>query len=101
MMDTILLWTPTILVLTPPHVPYACPKTGIVVIGLSLCLLFCNMYIFDDIQVKAVLFHAYTIFIWCDLEFFTRSGIQPFLKGLWRPLNWLMPSVFRGWSTVF
>ena len=33
--------------------------SGIVVIGLSLCLLFCYMYISDNIQ---VLFYAYTVF---------------------------------------
>ena len=35
-------------------------KSGKVVIGLSLCLLFCYIFNLDNFQLRALLFYAYT-----------------------------------------
>ena len=41
------------------HVSCVCPKLGVVVIALSLCQLFCYMYIFNNILERILLFDVY------------------------------------------
>ena len=51
----------------------AVPSKEIVVIGLSL-----SIYIFDNIQVRAViLLHIQDFLIWGNLELCIKSGIPP------------------------
>ena len=88
--------------LTPPHVSCACPKSGIVLIGLSLCSMFYYMYIFDNIQFKA------TFLIQDNLTLFRRSGIHPGLRTLGdlrfvNPLclSRVLSAVFWHWPIFF
>ena len=54
------------------------------------------MYIFDNIQVTAVLFSAYTIFylVWCRA--FQKKWYSTLFEGIWRPLDLLIPLFFSG-----
>ena len=77
--------------LTQPHVSCACPKVGIVVIGLSLCYLFCSMYILIIFNIeygKSSIFYAYTM---CYLGQFRAFYKE---KALWRLLDLLIPLFF-------
>ena len=64
--------------LTPPYVSCACLKSGIVLIGLSLCYLFCYMYIFR----KEQYYFTYTHFYLQQFRVFHKEWYSTLVEGL-------------------
>ena len=61
----------------------------------------CYIYIFDNVQVRAVLFYEYMFYLFgAILELFTISDIPPMLKAFGRLLYLLLLCFSCGWSAV-